>query len=485
MTNSDFLSIDDLQKKLKSREISCKQLTQNTLNRIKDQSDRCKTSLLLLEESALSHADLLDRAFDRGEELAPLAGIPIGIKDNICIKNTPTTCASRFLEPFTSPYNATVIEKLNSQQSICVSKLNLDEFAMGSSTENSAFFTTPNPWDLDCVSGGSSGASAAAVAAGQVPISLGSDTGGSIRQPAAFCGVSGLKPTYGRVSRYGLVAFASSLDQIGPFARSVKDLAYVLEAICGHDNHDATSSQQPSSSWVKLLEEAPRNLKIALPKQLLGSDIDDGVKSCVLNAVDVFKKQGAQIQEVDMPSLDASIATYYIIAPAEASANLARFDGVRYGRRAEAETLKKMIIKSRSEGFGPEVQRRILLGTFVLSAGYYDAYYLKAQKARTYIKNDFARIFQNYDLIMSPTTPTVAFKKGEKSDPLDMYRCDLATIPANMAGLPALSIPCGFSQTLPVGLQIIGRAFDETSVLQAGHLFQQVTSYHQERPHGF
>ena len=334
------------------------------------------------------------------------------------------------------------------------------------------------------MSGGSSGASAAAVAAGQVAISLGSDTGGSIRQPAAFCGVSGLKPTYGRVSRYGLVAFASSLDQIGPFARSVKDLTYVLQVICGHDSNDATSSQKASDNWLENIKTPPKKLKLALPKQLIGNDIDDDVKEAVLKAVDVYKQQGFLIEEVDMPSLDASIATYYIIAPAEASANLARFDGVRYGKRADAATLKEMIIKSRSEGFGSEVQRRILLGTFVLSAGYYDAYYLKAQKARTYIKQDFERIFRNYDLIISPTTPTVAFKKGDKSNPLDMYRCDLATIPANMAGLPALSIPCGFSKGLPVGLQLIGKAFDETTVLQAGHLYQQLTQFHKEMPNG-
>ncbi|MEK9657555.1 MAG: Asp-tRNA(Asn)/Glu-tRNA(Gln) amidotransferase subunit GatA [bacterium] len=479
-----FSSVDELQKKLRNRELKSTDLVRESLATITKQEAHFKTSITVLKDQALEQAQVIDTALDKGDDLPALAGIPIGIKDNICIKNTQTTCGSRFLEPYTSPYNATVITKLQKNKGVCVSKLNLDEFAMGSSTENSAFFTTPNPWNTECVSGGSSGGSAAAVAAGQVPISLGSDTGGSIRQPAAFCGVSGLKPTYGRVSRYGLVAFASSLDQIGPFARSVKDLAYVLEAICGHDVNDATSSQAPIQEWVNSLATPPKKFKIALPKQLIGETIDEDVKHCVLQAVDTFKNQGAVIEEVDMPSLEASIATYYIIAPAEASANLARFDGVRYGRREHADTLKDMMIKSRSEGFGPEVQRRILLGTFVLSAGYYDAYYLKAQKARTYIKNDFSRIFADYDLIMSPTTPSVAFKKGEKSNPLDMYRCDLATIPANMAGLPALSIPCGFSKGLPVGLQLIAKAFDETSVLQAGHLYQQLTHFHKEIPNG-
>eukprot|EP01047_Picozoa_sp_COSAG01_P023606 COSAG01_NODE_1433_length_10317_cov_590.337366_9_plen_488_part_00 len=476
-------SVASLAKQLRSGELKSRDLVERSLKRFTDQADTCPTLISDLKIQALTEADQVDQDLAAGKALPPLAGLPIGIKDNLCIKGSKTTCASRFLEPFTAPYDATAIKKLKQARAICVAKLNMDEFAMGSSTENSAFFTTPNPWDTTRVSGGSSGGSAAAVAAGQVPFTLGSDTGGSIRQPAAFCGVSGFKPTYGRVSRYGLIAFASSLDQVGPFARSVEDIAYLTEAISGHDVNDATSQNIAVPQWSQHLDELPKQLRIALPKELFGEAIDPRIKEQVMAAVAVYEAAGAKIHEVSMPSIEAAISTYYIIAPAEASANLSRFDGVRYGRRAEADTLKEMIIKSRSEGFGEEVKRRIILGTFVLSAGYYDAYYLKAQKARTYIKQDFERVFKDADLILSPTTPSLAFKMGEKSDPLAMYHCDLATIPANMAGLPALSLPCGFIDRLPVGMQLIGKAFDEMTVFQAGHYFQSQNHSHLEQAH--
>ena len=354
---------------------------------------------------------------------------------------------------------------------------------MGSSTENSAFFTTRNPWSLEHVSGGSSGGSAACVSAGITPLSLGSDTGGSIRQPASFCGVVGLKPTYGRVSRYGLVAFASSLDQIGPFSRSVEDSAALLSTISGSDPFDATSIDQPVPDFLLQLSEDIKGLKIAVPAQLFDSKMDPEIIQSVTQALDTLKAMGATWEMVDMSSLIAAISTYYIIAPAEASANLSRYDGVRYTQRAaNADNLMDLYIQSRSEGFGPEVKRRIILGTFVLSSGYYDAYYTKAQKARTLIKDSFQSIFSDYDVVISPTSPTTAFKVGEKEDPLSMYVSDIATIPANMAGIPAMSIPCGFSNNLPIGLQIMGKAFDEQTILNVGYAFQQVTSFHEDQP---
>jgi aspartyl-tRNA(Asn)/glutamyl-tRNA(Gln) amidotransferase subunit A len=440
--------------------------------------------LSLSKESALETAAGLDKQFAAGEELDVLAGVPIGIKDNMNIRGQKTTCASKMLENFVSPFTSSAVQQLLDKGMVPVGKLNMDEFAMGSSTENSVFGASKNPWDLNTVPGGSSGGSASAVSAGQVPVSLGSDTGGSIRQPAAFCGVVGLKPTYGRVSRYGLVAFASSLDQIGPFGETVEDVALVMNALCGHDVHDATSSVEAVPDFTKALTKDVSGLKAALPKELFDNDIDEDVRATVRDAVAKLESMGVTIEEVSMPSLKAAIATYYIIAPAEASSNLARFDGVRYTSRAEGvENLTEMFTKTRGQFFGSEVKRRIILGTYALSSGYYDAYYLKAQKARTLIKNAFDTVFENYDFVISPTTPSVAFKFGEHaSDPNKMYIADLCTIPANMAGLPALSVPCGMSQGLPVGLQLVGKAFDEATILKVADAYQTATDWASQKP---
>ncbi len=438
-----------------------------------------KSYLTTFQSETMAQAQVLDAQFDRGETLPLLAGIPIAIKDNIHVQGVPTTCASQILKGFIPPFNATVTDRLQAQQVIVTGKTNLDEFAMGSSTENSSFHTSLNPWDTSRVPGGSSGGSAAAVAAGQAVVSLGSDTGGSIRQPAAFCGVVGMKPTYGRVSRYGLVAFASSLDQIGPFSRTVEDAALVLEAISGFDAHDATSSPRLSESYYSSLKPTVAGLKIGVPKELFGSEIDPGVKAQVVAALDLLKANGATWEEIAMPSLKEAVTTYYIIAPAEASANLSRFDGVRYGYRdGGADNLRDMFRQSRGGGFGPEVKRRIIIGTYVLSSGYYDAYYTKAQKLRSLIVRDFAHAFQKYDVIMTPTTPSVAFKLGEhEANPLAMYLADIATIPVNMAGLPAISVPCGLDQGLPVGLQIIGPAFGDQQILNVAAGFQELSQF--------
>ncbi len=470
------LSVVELAKQLKERTVKATDLVEKSCSKIKHIDPKVDAFLTLEEEKAMAAAEKVDADYDKGNPLPSYAGIPIGIKDNINIAQEKTTCSSRILENFISPYNATVIEKINQAGLISVGKLNLDEFAMGSSTENSAFKTTKNPWDLTCVPGGSSGGSAAAVAADMVPWSLGSDTGGSIRQPAAFCGVIGLKPTYGRVSRYGLVAFASSLDQIGPITRHVEDAAALLEIISGEDSFDATSVTEPVPNYLAQLNPDIKGLKIAVPEQLLSDAIHPEIKESTMAALDYYAKQGADYSIVSMDAFDASIATYYVIAPAEASANLARFDGIRYSKRAEQVTsIKECYVKSRGEGFGEEVKRRILIGTFVLSSGYYDAFYLKAQKARTFIKQSFDKIFADYDVVISPTTPTTAFEIGEKTEnPMDMYMSDLATIPANMAGLPGISHPCGFdSNGRPIGLQIVGKAFDEQTLLNMAYNYQQ------------
>ncbi len=479
-----YTSIPELHERLKNRTLTAKNLLDIHFSEVDQWEPKLHASLEILKTQAYEKADLVDAEFDKGAPMPLLAGIPIAIKDNICMSGIKTTCASKILENFISPYNATVIEKLNAQHMIPMLKTNMDEFAMGSSTENSAFGATRNPWDLSRAPGGSSGGSAAVVAAGEVPLSLGSDTGGSIRQPASFCGVVGIKPTYGRVSRYGLVAFASSLDQIGPFSRSVEDGAHLLQALCGHDVHDATSSQNPVPDFSKSLTPDVKGLKIGVPKELFGSAIADDVKQALVKALDLLTAQGARWEEVSMGSFEAGLSTYYILAPAEASANLSRFDGVRYGHRnTSATSLKEMFKKSRGEGFGPEVIRRIILGTFVLSSGYYDAYYLKAQKARTLIQEDFKKAFSHYDLLLTPTAPTTAFKLGENADnPLAMYLADIATIPVNLAGLPAMSIPCGFSNGLPIGLQLIGKAFDEATMLRAGYTYQTLTDHHLKRP---
>lgn len=476
-------SIKELEAKLHNKEITVSDLVDTSYKRIKEVDDKVHAFLTLDEENARSKAKELDSLEDT---TAKLFGIPAGIKDNIVTKGLRTTCASQFLRNFNDPlYDATVVEKLNAEKSITIGKLNMDEFAMGSSNENSSFTPTRNPWNTDYVPGGSSGGSAAAVAAGEVLFSLGSDTGGSIRQPAAFCGVVGLKPTYGLVSRFGLVAFASSLDQIGPLTRTVEDNARVLEVIAGHDKMDATSANIDIPTYTESLTGDVKGLKIAVPKEYLAEGVNPEVKEAVLEALRVYESLGATWEEVSLPHSKYAVAAYYLISSSEASANLARFDGVRYGVRSEkAENMIDMFKKSRSEGFGEEVKRRIMLGTFALSSGYYDAYYKKAQKVRTLIKNDFDKIFETYDVVIGPTTPTPAFKVGEKiDDPLTMYANDILTIPVNLAGVPGISVPCGFSPDgLPIGLQIIGKHFDEATVYRAAHAFEQATDHHTKRP---
>ncbi len=480
-----FISAIELGKRLKNRSLTCRQIVDATYQRIDAVDHQVKAFISLMTESAYIQADAVDRLLDAGQELGPLAGVPIAIKDNICTKGYRTTCSSKMLENFVAPYDATVMTKLHQNHLISIGKTNLDEFAMGSSTENSAFFTTRNPWDLERVPGGSSGGSSAAVVCGEAFLSLGSDTGGSIRQPAAFCGIVGIKPSYGRISRYGLVAFASSLDQIGPFTRTVEDAAHILNVICGPDPMDSTSAELPPVDFSTALGKDIKGLRIGVPKEMMGDKIADDVRQAIEQALDVYRSLGAIVEFIDFDMFDYAVSTYYIIAPAEASANLARFDGVRYGYRSESATnLREMYTRSRGEGFGPEVQRRILLGTYVLSSGYYDAYYLRAQKVRTLIKNGFADFFSRYDVMMTPTSPSVAFKVGDhSSDPMAMYLADIATIPANMAGLPGMSIPCGFSRDgLPVGLQILGKAYDELTVLKAGDAYQRVTNFHLKQP---
>ncbi len=481
------MSVKELSSKLKNRELKAVDLAMATFSKIEATESDLHSFISLRKEAALLQADSIDAKLDKGEELSPLAGIPITIKDNMNLRGEKTTCASKMLENFVSPFTSTAVQNLMDAGMVVVGKANMDEFAMGSSTENSAFGPSKNPWDLTRVPGGSSGGSASAIAAGQVPVSLGSDTGGSIRQPAAFCGISGFKPSYGRVSRYGLVAFASSLDQIGPFGRSVEDIAYVTEGLCSHDVHDATSVPAPAPQLVSALTKDVRGLRIAIPKELFSDEIDDGVKGPVYAALDVLKAKGAIVEEVSMQALVASIATYYIVAPAEASANLARFDGVRYTSRIkDAANLTEMFTKTRGQFFGKEVKRRIILGTYALSSGYYDAYYIKAQKARTLIKQSFDRVFANFDVVISPTTPSAAFKFGEHANSPDkMYIADLCTIPANMAGLPALSVPCGFDNGMPVGLQIIGKSFDEATVLRVGDAYQAFTDFHLAKPEAY
>ncbi|WP_404457905.1 Asp-tRNA(Asn)/Glu-tRNA(Gln) amidotransferase subunit GatA [Oceanobacillus kapialis] len=476
-------TIKELEEKLHNKEITIQDLVSASYQRIEQVDDKVHAFLTLNKEAALEQAKQLDEEEDKS---AALFGMPSGIKDNIVTKALRTTCASQFLDNFDDPlYNATVVEKLNKEKTITIGKLNMDEFAMGSSNENSSYEPTRNPWNTDYVPGGSSGGSAAAVAAGEVLFSLGSDTGGSIRQPAAFCGVVGLKPTYGRVSRFGLVAFASSLDQIGPITRTVEDSARVLEVIAGHDPMDSTSANVDVPAYTEALTNDVKGLKIAVPKEYLAEGVAPEVKESVLEALKVYESLGATWEEVSLPHSKYAVATYYLLSSSEASANLARFDGVRYGVRSEnADNMIDMFKKSRSEGFGDEVKRRIMLGTFALSSGYYDAYYKKAQKVRTLIKNDFDKIFEDYDVVIGPTTPTPAFKVGEKvDDPLTMYANDILTIPVNLAGVPGISIPCGLSEAgLPIGLQIIGKHFDESTVFRAAHAFEKATDHHTKRP---
>jgi aspartyl-tRNA(Asn)/glutamyl-tRNA(Gln) amidotransferase subunit A len=474
----------DLQELLHKKEISVTDLVKESYNRIKDVDEKVQAFLTLDEENALSQASALDSKLVNGEHSGSLFGMPIGIKDNIVTKDLRTTCSSKILENFQPIYNATVMDKLQAAGTITIGKLNMDEFAMGSSTENSYYQKTKNPWNLETVPGGSSGGSAASVAAGEVLFSLGSDTGGSIRQPAAFCGVVGLKPTYGRISRFGLVAFASSLDQIGPITRTVEDNAFLLNAISGLDPMDSTSANVEVPDFTKGLTGDIKGMKIAVPKEYLAEGVNEAVRQSVLDALKVLEKLGATWEEVSLPHSKYALATYYLLSSSEASANLSRFDGVRYGYRAEdVETLIDLYKRSRAEGFGDEVKRRIMLGTFALSSGYYDAYYKKAQKVRTLIKKDFEDVFEKYDVIIGPTTPTPAFKLGENvDDPLTMYANDILTIPVNLAGVPGISVPCGFSNGLPLGLQIIGKHFDEASVYKVAYAFEQATDYHKQKP---
>lgn len=474
----------DLHELLQKKEVSVSDLVDESFKRIGEVEDKVKAFLTLDEENARQKAKELDEKLAAGENKGILFGMPIGIKDNIVTKGVRTTCASKILENFDPIYDATVMQKLHNAETVMIGKLNMDEFAMGGSTETSYFQKTYNPWNLDYVPGGSSGGSAAAVAAGEVPFTLGSDTGGSIRQPAAYCGVVGLKPTYGRVSRFGLVAFASSLDQIGPITRNVEDNAYLLQAISGVDQWDSTSANIPVPNYVEQLTGDVKGLRIAVPKEYLGEGVKESVRNAVLEALKVLEKLGATWEEVSLPHSKYGVATYYLLASSEASSNLARFDGIRYGFRAEgAENLIDLYKKTRSEGFGDEVKRRIMLGTFALSSGYYDAYYKKAQQSRTLIKQDFEKVFEKYDVIIGPTAPTPAFKIGEQiNDPLTMYANDILTIPVNLAGVPGISVPCGFDNGLPIGLQIIGKHFDEATVYRVAHAFEQATDYHNQKP---
>lgn len=474
----------DLHELLQKKEVSVSDLVDESFKRISEVEGKVQAFLTLDEENARNKAKQLDEKLAGGDSTGILFGMPIGIKDNIVTKGVRTTCASKILENFDPIYDATVMQKLHNAETVMIGKLNMDEFAMGGSTETSHYQRTFNPWNLDYVPGGSSGGSAAAVAAGEVPFTLGSDTGGSIRQPAAYCGVVGLKPTYGRVSRFGLVAFASSLDQIGPITRNVEDNAYLLQAISGVDPYDSTSANLPVPNYVEQLTGDVKGLRIAVPKEYLGEGVQASVRNAILEALKVLEKLGATWEEVSLPHSKYGVATYYLLASSEASSNLARFDGIRYGYRAQgAENLIDLYKKTRSEGFGDEVKRRIMLGTFALSSGYYDAYYKKAQQVRTLIKQDFDKVFEEYDVIVGPTAPTPAFKIGAQiDDPLTMYANDLLTIPVNLAGVPGISVPCGFDNGLPMGLQIIGKHFDEATVYRVAHAFEQATDYHKQKP---
>ncbi|WP_010170701.1 Asp-tRNA(Asn)/Glu-tRNA(Gln) amidotransferase subunit GatA [Bacillus coahuilensis] len=478
-------SLTELHDLLHKKEVSVTDLVNESYKRIEEVDGKVQAFLTLDEENARAKAKKLDDKLTTDEEKGLLFGMPIGIKDNIVTKGLRTTCSSKILENFDPIYDATVIHKLQQADSITIGKLNMDEFAMGSSTENSAFQKTKNPWNLETVPGGSSGGSAASVAAGEVPFSLGSDTGGSIRQPAAFTGTVGLKPTYGRVSRFGLVAFGSSLDQIGPITRTVEDNAYLLQAIAGVDLNDSTSANVEVPNYAAALTGNIKGLKIGVPKEYLGEGVGEEARASVMASLKVLESLGATWEEVSLPHSKYGVATYYLLSSSEASANLARFDGVRYGyRSAKAENLLDLYKNTRAEGFGDEVKRRIMLGTFALSSGFYDAYYKKAQQARTLIKKDFEDVFEKYDVIIGPTTPTPAFKIGEKiDDPLTMYANDILTIPVNLAGVPGISIPCGFSaEGLPLGLQIIGKHFDESTIYRVAHAFEQATDFKIKKP---
>lgn len=478
-----FKTAREQREALLNKEVSAKELLDSTYSRIDEVEGKVDSFNSLTKELAYETAKLVDEKIKNGEELPLLAGIPLALKDNICSKGDLTTSSSKILEGFRPPYNATVVDKIKQNLIPIIGKTNMDEFAMGSSTENSSTKKTKNPWDLNKVPGGSSGGSGAAVSACQATLALGSDTGGSIRLPASFCGIYGLKPTYGRVSRYGLMAFASSLDQIGPFGRCTEDVALTLQAIAGHDENDSTSINAPVPNYLDTIKNGVKGKKIGVISELVGEGVQPEVKLAIENAIKTYQDLGAEIVEVSLPNSKYAIATYYILATAEASSNLSRYDGVKYGYRAkDAQTLMEMYMKTRSEGFGEEVKRRIMLGTYVLSSGYYDAYYKKAQQVRALIKQDYDKAFEKADILLSPTCPTTAFEMGSKvSDPLSMYIMDICTITANLAGVPGISIPCGFDNGgMPIGLQLLGPVLGEEALFQASYAYEQVSDFHKK-----
>ncbi|MFQ5863547.1 MAG: Asp-tRNA(Asn)/Glu-tRNA(Gln) amidotransferase subunit GatA [Candidatus Brocadiales bacterium] len=479
------LTAFELRQKILSGELTAQKVTEELFCQIEEKDPLMGAYLTLDKESALRSAQEVDARLKQGERLGPLAGVPIAVKDNICTKGLKTTCASKILGNFVPPYDAHVVERLQAEGAVIVGKTNLDEFAMGSSTENSSFKPTKNPWDVGRIPGGSSGGSAAAVAAGMAYMALGSDTGGSVRQPAGLCGVVGLKPTYGRVSRYGLVAFGSSLDQIGPITRDVRDAALLLQVIAGHDERDSTCAQVPVPDYLSTLGDPIDGVRIGVPREYFAEGLSDEVRRAVEEAIKTYGGLGASVVEISLPHTPYAVAVYYIIATAEASSNLARYDGVRYGyRTSSSDGIIGMYSRSRAEGFGSEVKRRIMLGTYALSSGYYEAYYLKASKVRNLIRQDFLSAFEKVDCIICPTSPTPAFRLGERvENPLEMYLSDVYTIPANLAGIPGISIPCGFTQgNLPVGMQLMGKHFDEVTLLKVARAFERETDYHLRRP---
>jgi aspartyl-tRNA(Asn)/glutamyl-tRNA(Gln) amidotransferase subunit A len=484
MEDLTALTIHELADRYRSGTATPSEAVQAYLDRIRRLDPKVRAYLTVTSERALAQAEAAEQRMKAGAPLGSLDGVPLAIKDVICTNGVRTTCASRILEPFVPPYDATVVTRLNAAGAVLLGKTNMDEFAMGSSTENSAFFPTRNPWDLGRVPGGSSGGSAAAVAADLAAGALGTDTGGSIRQPAAFSGTVGLKPTYGRVSRYGLVAFASSLDQIGPLAKDVTDAALLLQAIAGHDPLDSTAASVPVPDFRAALEQSAVGLRLGIPSEYFIEGMDPEVERAVREAIQVLTTLGLSIETISLPTTDYALAAYYLIAPAEASSNLARYDGVKYGARARGgKDLIEMYGRTRAQGFGAEVKRRIMLGTYALSAGYYEAYYGKAQRVRTLVRRDFQQAFEQVDLIVCPTTPNVAFKLGEKEDPLQMYLNDILTIPVNLAGLPGLALPCGFTLGgLPIGLQLIGKPFDEATILRVARAYEQATAWHRKKP---
>ncbi len=476
-------AIRELHRQIVSKERSAVEVARAQIDQAQAVEPQLKSFVSLTAEKALAQAQAVDDKIAAGEDIGLLAGIPIALKDNLCTRGIRTTCSSKMLEHFVPPYESTVTDRLDAKGAVFIGKTNLDEFAMGGSTENSAFQTTANPWDITRVPGGSSGGSAAAVAGRQAPIALGSDTGGSIRQPASFCGMVGMKPTSGLVSRFGLVAFASSLDQIGPFGRTVEDTAILLGAIAGHDPKDATSLKVKIPDYTESLKGDLKGRKIGIIKETFGEGLEPEVGDAVTAAIEHLKSLGAEVKTISCPRFNYGVSAYYIIAPCEASANLARYDGVRYGLRAEEPNLLSMYNKTRAEGFGNEVKRRIMIGTYALSAGYYDAFYLKAQKVRTLMKQDFEKAFAEVDVLVSPTVPTTAFKAGKNDDPLSMYLLDLMTIPVNMAGLPGMSVPCGFdSNGMPIGLQLVSNVLREDLLFEVGHAYEQSTEWHTHEP---